>query len=149
MPPRHKSDAMAGEQVYGVPDEENPEWTAEDFRNAKSFTEVFPDLIVNEIARRRGRGPQKAPRKQMLSIRLDADVLEKWRATGKGWQGRMNDALGRLVRDAPSDDIEHVLARALVPVIVKVLAAADDTHAPRRRSHKAPAPSKPAARRAR
>lgn len=84
---------MKGEQdVYGVPDEENPEWTAEDFRNAKPFAEVFPDLAAKEIARR-GRGPQKAPRKQSISIRLDVDVLDKWRATGKGWQARINDTL--------------------------------------------------------
>lgn len=31
------------QQPYGVPDEENPEWTAEEIRTAKPFGEVFPD----------------------------------------------------------------------------------------------------------
>jgi uncharacterized protein (DUF4415 family) len=78
------------EQEYGVPDAENPEWTAEQIRTAKPFAEVFPDLAANM---RRGRGPQKAATKQIISIRLDADVLEKFRATGKGWQSRINDVL--------------------------------------------------------
>jgi uncharacterized protein (DUF4415 family) len=83
---------MRGKQVYGVPDEENPEWTAEDFAAAKPFAEVFPDLAAKEIARR-GRGPQKAPTKQLISLRLDVDVVQKFRATGKGWQARMNATL--------------------------------------------------------
>lgn len=84
---------MRGSQSkYGTPDAENPEWTAEEFANAKSFADMFPDLAAKEIARR-GRGPQKAPTKRMVSLRLDVDVLEQWRATGKGWQGRMNETL--------------------------------------------------------
>lgn len=31
--------------------------------------------------------------KQVVSIRLDPDVIEKFRATGPGWQARMNEAL--------------------------------------------------------
>lgn len=83
---------MRGKQVYGVPDAENPEWTTEEIRTAKPFAEVFPDLAAQEI-QRRGRGPQKAPTKQLVSLRLDVDVLEKFRATGKGWQARMNATL--------------------------------------------------------
>ena len=83
---------MRGKQPYGVPDEENPEWTADDFRAAKPFAKVFPDLAAQEI-RRRGRGPQKAPTKRPVSLRLDPDVLAAYRATGKGWQARMNATL--------------------------------------------------------
>ena len=44
--------------------------------------------------RRRGeRGPQKAPTKQLVSLRLDPDVLAHFRETGPGWQGRINAAL--------------------------------------------------------
>jgi len=80
------------EQEYGTPDAENPEWTAEQIRTAKPFAEVFPDLAASL---RRGRGPQKSPRKQIISIRLDAEILEKFRATGKGWQGRINEVLAK------------------------------------------------------
>jgi uncharacterized protein (DUF4415 family) len=83
---------MRGKQIYGVPDEENPEWTAADFAAAKPFAEVFPDLAAKEIARRR-RGPQKAPTKRLISLRLDVEVVQKFRATGAGWQARMNATL--------------------------------------------------------
>jgi len=37
--------------------------------------------------------PKKAAPKEAVSIRLDADVLAHFRATGPGWQSRINDAL--------------------------------------------------------
>lgn len=39
------------------------------------------------------RGPQKAPTKERITIRLSRDVLERFRASGSGWQGRMDEAL--------------------------------------------------------
>lgn len=42
---------------------------------------------------KRGRGPQKTPTKRLVSLRLDPEVVERFRATGPGWQGRMNEAL--------------------------------------------------------
>jgi uncharacterized protein (DUF4415 family) len=42
---------------------------------------------------RRGRGPQRAPTKVLTTIRLDADVLEYFRALGAGFQTRINEAL--------------------------------------------------------
>ncbi|MGZ8217785.1 BrnA antitoxin family protein [Methylomagnum sp.] len=46
-------------------------------------------------ARRRGRpvGSVQAVTKQPVKLRLDADVLEALRATGDGWQTRINDTL--------------------------------------------------------
>jgi uncharacterized protein (DUF4415 family) len=41
----------------------------------------------------RRRGPQKAPRKVPISIRLSPDVAEGLRATGNGWQVRADEAL--------------------------------------------------------
>jgi uncharacterized protein (DUF4415 family) len=70
---------------------DNPEWTEEDFKNAKPFTEVFPDL-AESIRRSRGRPTLDNPKKQ-VTIRLDGDVLEKFRAGGPGWQSRINDIL--------------------------------------------------------
>jgi len=47
------------------------------------------------MARRRGRpaGSVQAITKEPVKIRLDPDVLASFKATGKGWQTRMNDAL--------------------------------------------------------
>lgn len=70
---------------------DNPEWTEQDFRNARPFAEVFPELA--ESARRaRGRPPVEAPKRQ-VTLRLDADVLDRFRAEGRGWQSRINAAL--------------------------------------------------------
>ncbi|CBL44706.1 probable phage associated protein [gamma proteobacterium HdN1] len=46
-------------------------------------------------ARRHGArvGPQKASRKVAVSIRFSPDVVEHFRATGAGWQTRMDAAL--------------------------------------------------------
>ncbi|BAT58427.1 hypothetical protein GJW-30_1_00952 [Variibacter gotjawalensis] len=72
-------------------DPENPEWTEQDFKTARPFAEVFPEL-AESIRRARGRPPVETPRQQ-ISIRLDPDVIAKFKATGKGWQSRINDVL--------------------------------------------------------
>jgi len=67
------------------------ELTREDIRQFKSI-DHFPDLA--RLVRRRGeRGPQKAPTKKQVTLRLDKDVVDRFRATGPGWQVRMNEAL--------------------------------------------------------
>lgn len=47
---------------------------------------------AGKLARGRGR-PKLANPKQQVSLRLDPDVLAAWKATGDGWQSRINDAL--------------------------------------------------------
>ena len=68
---------------------DNPEWTEEEFRQARPFAEGFPELAASI---RRGRPPVPNPKKQ-VTLRLDADVVERFRAGGPGWQSRMNEAL--------------------------------------------------------
>lgn len=51
--------------------------------------------------KKRGRPRSDAP-KQLVSIRLDGDVLAYWRNTGKGWHGRVNAAL----RDAAGLEVK-------------------------------------------
>ena len=44
--------------------------------------------------RKRGqRGPQQEPTKQLVSVRYSPEVLQYFKASGAGWQTRMNDAL--------------------------------------------------------
>jgi uncharacterized protein (DUF4415 family) len=46
-----------------------------------------------DIKRRlRGRPRVEAP-KHLVSLRLDPDVVERFRATGPGWQSRINEVL--------------------------------------------------------
>ena len=39
------------------------------------------------------RGPQKAPTKERVTIRLSRNVVESFRSTGEGWQTRVDAAL--------------------------------------------------------
>jgi uncharacterized protein (DUF4415 family) len=56
--------------------------------------EVLPKETVEAIRRYRGqRGPQKAPTKALISLRLDREVVDALRSTGRGWQTRANEAL--------------------------------------------------------
>ncbi len=84
---------MAKAPKYGKPNEENPEWTAADFKNAMRYPNLPPELMRIIQADKKQRGAQKAPKKAAISIRLSPDVLEALRATGPGWQGRVDDAL--------------------------------------------------------
>lgn len=52
--------------------------------------EALPDPAP--AAEKRGVG-RPASGKIMVTMRLDPDVVEKFKATGKGWQARMNDVL--------------------------------------------------------
>ena len=45
----------------------------------------------------RGRPPQRGRAKQQVTLRLDPDVVERFRESGPGWQGRINEALRRVV----------------------------------------------------
>ena len=77
---------------FDSPDfDENPEWTKEEFARARPASEVHPPHVVAALVRKRG--PQEAPVKQQVTLRLDADILAKFRATGRGWQSRINAAL--------------------------------------------------------
>lgn len=76
-------------------DRDNPEWTKKDFARARPAKEVLPpELYAAFEKRKRGqRGPGKKPTRVSITLRLDADVAERWRASGPGWQTRMGEAL--------------------------------------------------------
>jgi uncharacterized protein (DUF4415 family) len=57
------------------------------------------DLIRGgKLVRRGKRGPQKAPTKRLVSLRLSPEVIEHFKATGRGWQTRMDGALLESIR---------------------------------------------------
>ena len=66
-----------------------PELTKEYFERA--------DLYQGNKLIRRGRPPSDNP-KQALKLRIDPDVVEYFRATGPGWQTRINDTLRRAAK---------------------------------------------------
>ena len=79
------------------PDDDNPEWTKDDFAGARPATEVLPEIIgkkATEELMRRSRGrPPKGDKKVNQTLRLDPDVLEAFRQEGSGWQARINEIL--------------------------------------------------------
>ena len=84
-------------------DDENPEWTAEDFARARPASEVLPTLVGAKVAAemlrpKRGR-PASANPKEHVNLRLDPDVVAAFRATGRGWQTRLNTALKDWLKD--------------------------------------------------
>jgi uncharacterized protein (DUF4415 family) len=75
-------------------DDDTPELTAERAAKLRPAREVLPDYILNQFKRAPGRPKAEAP-KQQVTLRLDADLLEHWRAQGPGWQSGINAALRR------------------------------------------------------
>lgn len=89
---------MASDTPPVVFDDDNPEWTAADFARARPISD-FPALAA---AFPNGSRPVGRPKgsttsnKTQVTIRLDNDVLARWRATGAGWQSRLNEALRKV-----------------------------------------------------
>lgn len=83
---------MANKPV--VFDDDNPEWTSEDFAKARAGSEVLPPEFLKAFKRTPGRPKgSTTSNKSLVSLRLDKDVLEKFKAKGPGWQSRINEAL--------------------------------------------------------
>jgi len=79
-------------------DGEVRELTAEDFKNAVPFSQL--PLSLQKMLSSRKRGPQKAPTKELISIRLSRDVVERLRASGPGWQSRVDTMLRKWLKRA-------------------------------------------------
>ena len=71
-----------------TPDAENPEWTAETTARAVPFS----GLPLSLQKKLRGR-PKLVQTKVAVKLRLDPDVVAVLRATGPGWQTRVNKVL--------------------------------------------------------
>jgi len=86
-------------------DEENPEWTEEEFKKARPAGEVLSEIFGQEAAaemltKKPGRVLGSGT-KQSQTVRFDRDVLAAFKATGKGWQTRMNNALREWLKEHP------------------------------------------------
>jgi uncharacterized protein (DUF4415 family) len=58
--------------------------------------------IREAITLRRAGRPNGTGNKEQVAIRFDKDVLEAFRATGRGWQTRMNDVLKAWIKEHAS-----------------------------------------------
>lgn len=59
---------------------------------AKPFSEAFPAL-ADAMRRNIGGRPKAENPKVAVSLRLDQDVVARFKASGPGWQTRMNSVL--------------------------------------------------------
>ena len=98
--PTHDEEAAINAGIAA--DQDNPELTEEWFAKAKPASEVLaPETYAELVAiKRRGR-PKADETKVFTAIRLDADLLHAFKATGKGWQTRVNAALRQFIAEHP------------------------------------------------
>ncbi|MBP8296270.1 MAG: BrnA antitoxin family protein [Burkholderiales bacterium] len=66
--------------------------TAEQYEELPELTE---EMLARATVNKGGRPLSANPRK-LISLRLPADVIERWKATGPGWQTRMAERLGKV-----------------------------------------------------
>jgi len=75
---------------------DSPPLTTEQWKHARPLKEVMPEFVE---AWRRSRGrPKAANPKALVSLRLDSEVLEVFKAEGPGWQTRINKVLSDWAR---------------------------------------------------
>jgi len=81
---------MAKRKPMTDSDGEVRELTAKDMARFKPAAEVLPPSLRKKLG---VRGPQKAPTKERITIRLSREVVERFRESGGGWQTRVDEAL--------------------------------------------------------
>lgn len=85
------SENKAGSASTWVDPDDAPEWTQAMFDSAE--VRVGEQVIRPGTWRTAGRPPVRGVAKQQVTLRIDPDVIAKFREGGPGWQGRMNEAL--------------------------------------------------------
>ncbi len=75
-----------------------PELSGKEIANMRPAAEVVPDIVASF---QRTRGPQKAPKKVQVTLRLDPDILDHYKAKGAGWQTQINNDLRRAAGPKP------------------------------------------------
>jgi uncharacterized protein (DUF4415 family) len=81
---------MASRKPLTDSDGEVRELKAEDLDRFRPLSESAPSSLARKLG---VRGPQKAPTKERITIRLSPEVVRRFRATGEGWQSRVDAAL--------------------------------------------------------
>jgi uncharacterized protein (DUF4415 family) len=79
-------------------DEDTPAWTDDQLDRAELAVGGKVVRPANGTLTRPGRPPLGDAAKQQVTLRLDPDVLAKFREGGPGWQGRINAALRAATR---------------------------------------------------
>ena len=89
-----------------------PEATAEDFARARPFKEVFPEQY--KAWKRMGRPPVESP-KVHISFRLASDVVDGIRATGQGYNARVEKVLRDALKRGELNSRRNLPRAAVIP----------------------------------
>jgi len=87
---KHLTEDQIQRMIASDPDA--PEATDEQLSQAKPFSEAFPAL-ADAMRKNVGGRPKLDNPKVAVSLRLDQEIVARFKASGPGWQTRMNDAL--------------------------------------------------------
>ncbi|MDR0674345.1 MAG: BrnA antitoxin family protein [Zoogloeaceae bacterium] len=81
-----------------------PEEDAAITKAAESDPDVRPltDAEWADVLQKKRGRPFSAEKKELVSLRFDADVLEGLKATGHGWRTRVNDAMREWLKTHPA-----------------------------------------------
>lgn len=81
---------------YGMPDQENPEWTKSDFAHAKRL-EQLPGSTLHEklhaLGQQHDRQRPERAEKTVIQLELSRDVVDGIQESGANWESRVDDAL--------------------------------------------------------
>lgn len=61
----------------------------------RELPELADAMLARAVVNKGGR-PRSASPRQLISLRLPPEVIERWRATGPGWQTRMAERLAKV-----------------------------------------------------
>ena len=97
---------MTPDDFYSV---DSPPIPTEIIRKMRPVRKKFPDMprfirshTIGDVEEWKKeltpRGPQKAPTKTKVTIRLSPEIVEHFKSQGKGWQSRVNEALPEYVK---------------------------------------------------
>lgn len=76
--------SAATRRTFSKPDDDLPELT----------DEMLSRAVLKQGGKRIGRPRSQSP-KVAISLRLEPDVLQRWRESGPGWQTRMAELLSK------------------------------------------------------
>jgi uncharacterized protein (DUF4415 family) len=69
-----------------------------DAEATRAFLERADLIRGGKLVRRGKRGPQKAPTKKLVSLRLSPEVVDHFKAGGPGWQTRIDETLVKAIK---------------------------------------------------
>lgn len=97
--PTDEEDTML--TAAAMSDEDNPPLTDEQLAQMRPASEVLPPALFESLVKtsKAGRPLMNGVPKKAVTIRIDEDLIEQLRASGKGWQTRLNRQIREWVRE--------------------------------------------------